>query len=84
MLILTRKSGESINIGDNIKVTIVEVRGRQVRVGIEAPPGLVIHREEIYAKIMEENRLAAKLNSMSFEKIKEVFSRNIEKKTNLF
>jgi carbon storage regulator len=72
MLILTRKSGESINIGDNIKVTIVEVRGRQVRVGIEAPPELVIHREEIYAKIMEENRLAARLDSGSFEKIKDI------------
>lgn len=72
MLILTRKSGESINIGDNIKVTIVEARGRQVKVGIEAPPELVIHREEIYAKIMEENRLASKLDAGSFEKIKDI------------
>lgn len=74
MLILTRKSGEGINIGDDIKITIMEIKGRQVKVGIEAPPELMIHREEIYAKIMEENRLAARLNSESFEKIKDIFS----------
>ncbi|MBI4378802.1 MAG: carbon storage regulator CsrA [Nitrospinae bacterium] len=72
MLILTRKSGESINIGDSIKITIMEIRGRQVRVGIDAPPEMVIHREEIYAKIMEENKLAARLSSESFEKIKDI------------
>ncbi len=74
MLILTRKSGEGINIGDDIKITVMEIKGRQVKVGIEAPPELMIHREEIYAKIMEENRLAARLNSESFEKIKDIFS----------
>ncbi|MEK6590723.1 MAG: carbon storage regulator CsrA [Nitrospinota bacterium] len=72
MLILTRKSGESINIGDSIKITIIEIRGRQVRVGIDAPPEMVIHREEIYAKIMEENKLAARLNFKSFNKIKDL------------
>jgi carbon storage regulator len=72
MLILTRKSGEGINIGDNIKVTIMEIKGRQVKVGIEAPPQLVIHRDEIYAKVLEENRLAARLNPESFEKIKDI------------
>ncbi len=59
MLILTRKLGESITIGDDIKITILGVRGRQVRLGIIAPQKVTIHREEIYFKIQEENKKAA-------------------------
>lgn len=59
MLILTRKPGESLYIGDNIKVTIVEAKGNQIRVGIDAPTELRIYREEIYLEIMETNRKAA-------------------------
>ena len=58
MLILTRKLGESITIGDNIKVQVLGIRGRQVRLGIEAPEDVVVHREEIYVKIQAENRKA--------------------------
>ena len=59
MLILTRKLGESITIGDNIKVTVLGIYGRQVRLGIEAPLKVVVHREEIYVKIQQENRKAS-------------------------
>lgn len=59
MLILTRKPGESLYIGDNIKITIVDLKGHQIRVGIEAPVELRIYREEIYLQILEENRRAA-------------------------
>ncbi len=59
MLILTRKLGESITIGDNIRVSVLGVRGRQVRLGIDAPSDVVVHREEIYVKIQQENRKAA-------------------------
>ncbi|MGB8657270.1 MAG: carbon storage regulator CsrA [Candidatus Zixiibacteriota bacterium] len=59
MLILTRKLGESVTIGDEIKITILGVRGRQVRLGIIAPQKVTIHREEIYFKIQEENKKAA-------------------------
>ena len=59
MLILTRKPGESFYIGDNVKITIVELKGHQIRVGIEAPKELRIYREEIYVQILEENRKAA-------------------------
>ncbi len=59
MLILTRKPGESIFIGDNVKVTIVEIKGNQIRVGIDAPSELRIYREEIYLQILEENKQAA-------------------------
>ena len=60
MLILTRKLGESITIGDDIKVTVLGIYGRQVRLGIEAPLKVVVHREEIYVKIQNENQKAAR------------------------
>ena len=59
MLVLTRKSGESITIGDDIRIFIQEVRGNQVKIGIQAPPHVAVHREEIYLRIQEENRRAA-------------------------
>ena len=60
MLILTRRLGESINIGDNIKISVLGVSGRQVRLGIEAPSDVVVHREEVYVRIQEENQKASK------------------------
>lgn len=59
MLVLTRKLGENIRIGDSVKITVLEVRSGQVKLGIEAPPEVKVHREEIYARIQEENRRAA-------------------------
>ena len=61
MLVLTRKSAESIRIGDSIRVVVVEVKDGQVKLGIEAPHDLPVHREEIYLKIQEENVAAAGL-----------------------
>ena len=55
MLILTRKLGESIAIGDGIKVTLLEVQGKQVKIGVQAPGNVAIHRQEIYEKIQQEN-----------------------------
>ncbi len=60
MLILTRKLGESITIGDNVKVSVLGIHGRQVRLGIDAPLDVVVHREEVYVKIQAENRRASK------------------------
>ena len=59
MLILTRKPGESIYIGDDIIITVSEIKGNQVRIGIKAPPQKRIYREEIYQQILEENKQAA-------------------------
>ncbi len=59
MLILTRKSGEGLFIGDDIRITILEIRGKQIRLGIEAPPSVIVLREEIYRRIQEENLQAA-------------------------
>ena len=59
MLVLTRKTNESIMIGDEIKVTVVEVRGDQVKLGITAPKQISVHREEIFLAIQKENIKAA-------------------------
>ncbi len=59
MLVLSRREGEGIVIGDNVVIRIVEIRGDHVRLGIEAPRSVVIHREEIAAEIREENARAA-------------------------
>jgi carbon storage regulator len=56
MLILTRKLGESINIGDDIKVSVLNISGLQVRIGVEAPADVIVHREEIFNKIQKENK----------------------------
>jgi len=57
MLILTRKLGESITIGDDIKVSILRIHGKQVKLGIEAPNDVVVHRKEIYIKIQDEQKV---------------------------
>lgn len=51
MLVLTRRLGESITIGDNVKIILVEIDGNQVKLGIEAPREIEIYREELYAKV---------------------------------
>lgn len=59
MLILTRRVGETITIGDNITVTILSVKSNQIRVGVNAPRDVDVHREEIYARIQEESGQSA-------------------------
>ena len=54
MLILTRKSGESLMIGEDISVTVLGVKGNQVRIGINAPKDIAVHREEVFDKIQED------------------------------
>lgn len=61
MLVLTRKLGESIAIDDNIKIVVVQIKGKQVRLGIKAPKETKIHREEVYQAIQEQNQLAASM-----------------------
>ena len=54
MLILTRRIGETLNIGDDIQVTVLGVKGNQVRLGVNAPKTVPVHREEIYQRIKKE------------------------------
>ena len=54
MLILTRKVGEKLVIGENVTVTVLGIKGNQIRIGIDAPPEVQVHREEIFQRILKE------------------------------
>ena len=59
MLILTRRINETLNIGDDVQVTVLGIKGNQVRIGINAPRDVPVHREEIYQRIKREERVDA-------------------------
>lgn len=59
MLVLTRKLGESIVIGNHVRVTVLDMQGKQIRLGIEAPTEVSVHRGEVYERIEAENKAAA-------------------------
>jgi carbon storage regulator len=63
MLVLTRKLGESIAIDDHIKIRVVQIKGKQVRLGIEAPKETKIHREEVYLAIQDTNKESSTVSS---------------------
>jgi|MGYP003341828344 carbon storage regulator len=60
MLVLTRRRGEGVTIGPDIRVIVLGMKGGQVRLGIEAPHTIEVHRDEVYARIQDENQLASK------------------------
>ncbi len=78
MLVLTRKLGESIVIGNNVRVTVLEMQGKQIRLGIDAPPEVSVHRGEVYERIEAENRLAAETAHTDLKGLTTVF-KNKEK-----
>jgi len=59
MLVLSRQKDQTIMIGDNIEITVVDIRGDKVRLGITAPPKIPVHRKEVYEAIKQENQSAA-------------------------
>lgn len=73
MLILTRKLGESIAIGDGIKVTLLEVQGKQAKIGVQAPREVAIHRQEVYEKIQQENLRAAGASEQDLKSLTRLF-----------
>lgn len=75
MLVLTRRSDEAIRLGDDIVIRIVEIKGSQVRIGIEAPRGVRIYREELYQKIKDENLQSISTDERVFGKLREVFKK---------
>ena len=73
MLILTRNSGEGLFIGDDIRITVLEIRGKQIRLGIEAPTKVVVLREEIYRRIQEENLQAAGAREIDVSEVAQIW-----------
>ncbi len=69
MLVLTRKLGESIAIDDHIKIVVVQIKGKQVRLGIKAPKETKIHREEVYKAIQDQNEEAAQSDIASISSL---------------
>ncbi len=59
MLVLTRKIGQNIVVGEDVRISVIDVRGKQVRLGVEAPEGLPIHREEVFIRIQDANLAAS-------------------------
>lgn len=72
MLILTRKNGQSIHIGDDITVTVKEIRGNQIRIGVEAPANVKIFRDEIYSQITQQNKIASSPGDASIDSLAQV------------
>lgn len=58
MLILTRRPGESLYLGENIKITVLGMQGKQVKLGLEVPSDTTVYREEVYKRVIEENQRA--------------------------
>jgi carbon storage regulator len=69
MLVLSRQRDESIIIGDNVQITVVDIRGDKVRLGIVAPAEISVHRKEVYDAIQRENRKAAAVNPEDLAKL---------------
>lgn len=71
MLALSRKKKEAIIINNNIEITILEIKGDQVKIGIEAPKSVPVYRKELYLQIQEENKEA--INAQSLDELKKLF-----------
>ena len=69
MLVLSRRKNESIMLGDNIELTIIEIQGDQVRIGINAPKNISIYRKELFEEIQEENKKAASSEIVELDSI---------------
>ena len=73
MLILTRKLGERITIGDDITITLLEIKGNQAKLGVKAPKSVAIYREEVYEKIIEENLGSADVSASDLTEATSIF-----------
>ena len=79
MLILTRKEDEKILIDDNIEISVVEIKGNKVKLGIDAPDEVEILREELYKSVEEENIEATKENKVQLDKLKNISKKGSNK-----
>ena len=76
MLVLSRQRDETIMIGDEIEITVVDIRGDKVRLGITAPTKIAVHRKEVYEAIKAENQKAAQINGADLPTLRDEPSRN--------
>jgi carbon storage regulator len=76
MLVLTRKLGESIRIGDDIVVKVVELDSRHVKLGIEAPKSVSVNRQEIYERIQNENKAASESKDQNLKNVADAFRKS--------
>lgn len=79
MLVLSRKKGESIIINDNIEITVVDISGPNVRIGIKAPNDMTILRRELYLEVQDENRKASSQDKVNLAKIGEFIGQDKNK-----
>ena len=79
MLVLTRKIGESIKINEDVKITVIDIKGKNIRLGIEAPKETKIYREEVFLRIKQENRSAATSEGIDLEKISQLVKDKLDK-----
>lgn len=79
MLVLTRKIGEGIVIGDDVSIKLIEIKGGNIRIGIEAPRNKKIYRQEVYDRIVEENRDAAQWNMIDLDQLSDNLKTGKEK-----
>jgi carbon storage regulator len=76
MLVLSRKRDESIIIGDDVVITVVDIKGEQVKIGVSAPKNVSIHRKEVYEAIQQENVAAAKTQVKKLSGLVKVLQKN--------
>lgn len=79
MLILTRKAGESLHLGDDVRIIVLKVQGNQVKLGLEVPENLTVYREEVYLRIKEENLMAVQASDSDLLMATQLWSRKQEK-----
>ena len=75
MLVLTRKVGEGIAIGDDVKIVVMQIKGKQVRLGIKASANTMVHREEVYQRILEENQAASMSDAGALSRAGDILSK---------
>ena len=76
MLVLSRRRGEGVTIGPDIRIVVLGIKGGQVRLGIEAPPQVQVHRDEVHARIQEENKVAAEPGIIPLEAFRQLTSKS--------
>ena len=73
MLILSRRAGESIYVGRDIRFTVLKMQGKQVKIGLEVPDGVTVYREEVYQRVIEQNQDALQIRNEDLMKVEQLW-----------